>query len=141
MPNTTLHTSAALIGRFLLAAIFIQAGFGKIMGYAGTLEYMQKAGVPGQLLPAVIAIELLGGILIAIGWQTRLVALALAAFTIAAAVLFHANFGDRNQSIHFMKNLAIAGGFLSLFANGAGGWSVDGRASTGAGRPTDRPVV
>ena len=130
MQNDSMSSAAALIGRLLLAAIFIHAGYGKILGYAGTAEYMAKAGVPGALLPLVILVELGGGILIAIGWQTRLVAIALAGFTILAAILFHANFGDRNQAIHFMKNMAIAGGFLTLFANGAGGWSVDGRKST-----------
>jgi putative oxidoreductase len=127
MQNGTMNATASLVGRLLLAAIFIQAGFGKITGYAGTAEYMQKFGVPGALLPLVILVELGGGLLIAIGWQTRLVAVALAAFTVVAAIIFHSNFGDRNQSIHFMKNLAIAGGFLTLFASGAGAWSLDGR--------------
>ena len=127
MQNDAMSSAAALVGRLLLAAIFVQAGLGKISGYAGTAEYMQKFGVPGALLPLVILVELGGGLLIAIGWQTRLVAIALAAFTIVAAVIFHSNFGDRNQGIHFMKNLAIAGGFLTLFASGAGAWSLDGR--------------
>ena len=130
MQSSSMNSAAALIGRLLLAAIFIHAGYGKILGYAGTAEYMQKFGVPGQLLPLVIAVELGGGLLIAIGWQTRLVALLLAGFTLIAAVTFHNNFGDRNQSIHFMKNLSIAGGFLMLFVSGAGAWSVDGRRGT-----------
>jgi putative oxidoreductase len=127
MQNSTMNATASLVGRLLLAAIFIQSGFGKFTGYAGAAEYMQKFGVSASLLPLVILVELGGGLLIAIGWQTRLVAIALAAFTVLAAVIFHSNFGDRNQSIHFMKNLAIAGGFLALFASGAGAWSVDGR--------------
>ncbi len=88
---------------------------------------MARAGVPGSLLPVVIAVELLGGLLIVIGWQTRLVAIGLAIFTLLAAYLFHMNFGDRNQTIHFMKNVAIAGGFLALAAGGPGAWSIDGR--------------
>ncbi len=127
MQGSAFSNSAALVGRLLLAAIFIQAGWGKIGGYEATAAFMGKAGVPGTLLPLVIAVELLGGILIVIGWQTRLVAIGLAVFTVLAAVFFHMNFGDRNQSVHFMKNLAIAGGFLALAASGPGAWSVDGR--------------
>jgi putative oxidoreductase len=127
MQNSAMDSAATLAGRLLLAAIFVQAGYGKAMGYAGTVEYMQKFGVPGMLLPLVILVELGGGLLIAIGWRTRPVAIALAVFTLVAAVMFHANFGDRNQSIHFMKNLAIAGGFLALFSSGAGAYSIDGR--------------
>lgn len=122
-----LSAAASLLGRLLLVAIFIQAGYGKIGGYEGTVAYMAKAGVPGALLPLVIAVELGGGLLIAIGWQTRIVAFLLAGFTALSALLFHNNFADRNQMIHFMKNVAITGGFLLLVANGAGAWSVDGR--------------
>ncbi|MBX9589925.1 MAG: DoxX family protein [Hyphomonadaceae bacterium] len=127
MQSTGLTNAAALLGRLLLAAVFIQAGWGKIGGYEGTVAYMTKFGVPGMLAPAVIAVELLGGLLIVIGWQTRLVAVGMAIFTLLAAYFFHTNFGDRNQAIHFMKNLAIAGGFLALAAGGPGAWSVDGR--------------
>jgi putative oxidoreductase len=114
----------------MLAAIFIQSGWGKIGGYEGTAAYMAKAGVPGALLPIVIAVEVLGGLLIVVGWQTRLVAVGLAIFTLLSAYFFHFDFGDRNQAIHFMKNLAIAGGFLVLAAGGAGVWSHDGRRET-----------
>jgi len=129
MQGSAFSDAAALAGRFLLAAIFIQEGWSKIGGYEETVAYMAKAGVPGLVLPAVIAVELLGGILIVVGWQTRLVAIGLAVFSILAAILFHMNFGDRNQAIHFMKNLAIAGGFLVLAAGGPGAWSIDGRRS------------
>lgn len=128
MINDTLSSALNLLARLLLVAIFVWAGVGKVTGYEGTVGYMQKFGVPGAMLPLVIIVEVLGGLLIAIGWQTRLVALLLAGFTIVSALLFHNNFGDRNQMIHFMKNLAIAGGFLMLVANGAGAWSMDGRA-------------
>jgi len=80
--------------------------------------------VPGILLPAVIARELLGGLMIVVGYQTRLVALALAGFTIVATILFHSA-PDRMQQLLFMKNLAVAGGFLVLFASGPGRWSLD----------------
>lgn len=125
MQGSAFSNAVALAGRLLLAAIFIQEGWGKIGGYEGAVTYMARAGVPGALLPIVIAVELLGGLLIAIGWQTRLAAIGLAAFSILAALLFHMNFGDRNQEIHFMKNLAIAGGFLVLAAGGPGAWSID----------------
>ena len=127
MSGSVSNNAAALVGRILLAAIFIQAGWGKIGGFEATQAYMTKSGVSGSLLPLVIAVELLGGILIVVGWQTRLVAVGLAVFTVLAAVLFHMNFGDRNQSIHYMKKLAIAGGFLILAAGGAAAWSIDGK--------------
>jgi putative oxidoreductase len=118
---------ADLAGRILIAVLFLTAGFGKIAGYAGTQGYMQSHGLPGALLPLVIALEIGASALVIAGWWTRVAALALAAFSIAAALLFHANFGDAMQQINFMKNLAIAGGFLILAANGAGAWSVDAR--------------
>ena len=126
---------AALIGRVLLAAIFILSGYMKLKGYmdgsaaAGTAKYMEAAGVPGSLLPLVIAAELGGGLLILIGFQTRLVALALFAFTLAAGILFHFKPADQMQMTQFMKNLAIAGGFLMLFTSGAGTYSADGAMS------------
>ena len=116
---------ATLAGRILLALIFILSGYGKISGYAGTVGYMEKVGVPGVLLPLVILTELGGGLCILFGFQTRLVAIAMAGFTLLAAALFHFQPGDQGQMVNFMKNLAIAGGFLVLVANGAGAWSVD----------------
>jgi putative oxidoreductase len=114
-----------LSGRILLSLMFLTSGLSKIGGYAATQGYMESQGVPGMLLPLVIALEVLAPLLIAVGWHTRLAALALAGFSIAAAVLFHANFGDQMQMIMFMKNISIAGGFLLLAANGAGAWSLD----------------
>ena len=121
----TLSAPATLLGRIMLAAIFLQSGYGKIGGYAGTQGYMEKFGVSGQLLPLVIAVELLGGILLVVGWMTRWAALALAGFTLIAALYFHTDFADRMQIIHFMKNLAITGGLLVLFGQGPGRWSLD----------------
>lgn len=122
-----LYDFSELAGRFLIAAIFLQSGFGKIGGYAGTQGYMEAMGVPGALLPLVILAELGGGVLIVLGLWTRLAALALAGFSMLSAVLFHGNFGDPMQAIMFMKNVAIAGGFLILFAHGAGRLSLDAR--------------
>lgn len=118
---------ADLAGRILIAVLFLTAGFGKISGYAGTQGYMQSHGLPGALLPLVIALEIGASALVIAGLWTRGAALALAAFSVATALLFHANLGDAMQQINFMKNLAIAGGFLILAANGAGAWSVDAR--------------
>jgi putative oxidoreductase len=114
-----------LAGRLLLAQIFIIAGFGKIAGYAGTAAYMASKGVPGALLPLVILLELGGGLAIAAGFQTRLVALALAGFSVVSAVIFHFEPGNQGQMINFMKNLSMAGGFLVLAQVGAPWLSID----------------
>jgi putative oxidoreductase len=88
---------------------------------------MEAMGVPGALLPLVIALEVGGAIAIILGWHTRLFALLLAGFTLLSALVFHRASGDPMQAILFMKNLAIAGGFLLLVARGPGGWSLDAR--------------
>jgi putative oxidoreductase len=129
MQASTLKDAALLAGRILLGTLFVLEGYGKIAGYAEAVDYMQRYGVPDILLPLVIAVELVGGILIVVGWQTRAAALALAGFCILAALLFHFDFDSRNQTISFLKNLAIAGGFLALLAGGPGAWSLDGRAA------------
>lgn len=116
-----------LAGRAGLAAIFLSSGLEKIGSYAGTAAWMDGSGVPGALLPAVIALEVLGGLAILLGFLTRWAALALAGFTAVAAVLFHAELADPVQAIMFWKNIAIAGGFLVLAANGPGRFSLDAR--------------
>ena len=116
-----------LAARALLSQIFILAGIGKITGFAGTQAYMDSMGVPGALLPLVIAVELGGGLALLLGFQTRVVALALAGFSIVAGAIFHNNFADQMQMILFMKNLAMAGGLLLLVNAGAGAWSLDAR--------------
>ena len=124
-----LSNIAALASRLLLALIFIVAGWGKLQDPAGTAGYMSTVGLPAFLVWPTIILELGGGILILIGFQTRIVALLLAGFCILSGALFHNNFADQMQAINFLKNLAIAGGFLSLVVNGAGGWSLDNRKS------------
>jgi putative oxidoreductase len=124
--NTT-QNLADLAGRILLAAMFLIAGIQKVGGYAGTQGYMEAMGVPGALLPLVIALEVGGAIAIILGWHTRLFAFLLAGFTLLSALVFHRASGDPMQAILFMKNLAIAGGFLLLVARGPGGWSLDAR--------------
>lgn len=125
---TTLDKTADLAGRVLIASLFLITGIGKITGYAGTQAYMASQGVPGALLPLVIALEVGGGLAIVLGWHTRLVAALLAGFSMAAALIFHAG-GDMTQQLMLMKNFAIAGGFLFLVARGAGEWSLDARAA------------
>jgi putative oxidoreductase len=116
-----------LVGRILIALIFIIAGAGKLMDPAGTAGYMQSAGVPTLFLWPTIALELLCGIAIVLGFQTRIVSYLLAFFCIAAAVLFHMDFSNQMQQILFLKNLAIAGGFLLLASSGATSLAVDKR--------------
>ncbi len=121
------YPAVELAGRILLALMFLLAGISKITGYAGTAAYMASAGVPGALLPLVIALEVGGALAIIVGFQTRLVALALAGFSIVAAALFHSNFADQMQMTMFLKNVSVAGGFLILAANGPGAWSLDAK--------------
>jgi putative oxidoreductase len=131
----TAHISAAaaLLGRLLLAAIFLHEGFRKLIGYAAAVAYMRAYGVPGELLPLVIAVELGCGFLLLVGYHTRVAALVLAGFCIAAAVLFHAKLSDRNQLLHFEKDLAIAGGLLVLFAQEKTGWALDALRKANSG--------
>jgi putative oxidoreductase len=132
----TVRDFTELGGRVLLATLFLVAGVGKIGGYAATAGYMTAVGLPSALLPAVIATEVLGAIAIAVGWQTRITAFLLAGLTLLSALFFHSDFGDQVQSVMFLKNVSIAGGFLLLVANGAGRFSVDARAEKRHSFPT-----
>ena len=125
MPLHLVEPAAALFGRFLLSALFLHEAWSKLTGYSLTIAYMQAFGVPAQLLPLAIAFELGCGLLIMFGYQTRIAALLLAGFCVTTAILFHTRFTDRNQLLHFEKDLAIAGGFLLVFAQGSGRWSMD----------------
>jgi putative oxidoreductase len=127
--NITLPANPTLLaGRLMLAIVFILAGWSKIGGFAGTQKYMESQGVPGMLLPLVIAAELGLGLLVAVGYKTRLAAIGLAGFTLVAGLLFHFKPADPMQMTAFMKNIAITGGFIALAITGAGGWSLDARA-------------
>jgi putative oxidoreductase len=120
----TLTNGADLLGRLFLVLLFLTAGFGKIGGYAGTAAYMAANGVPGLLLPLVIVLEIGGGILVLLGWHTRIVSLLLAGFTLLALLFFHLPVTADNQIVFFAE-LGVAGGFLVLAAHGAGAWSLD----------------
>lgn len=122
-----LQDLAAPVGRVLLALMFVMAGLNKISGYSGMQGYMDSMGVPGVLLPLVIALEVLGGIVLMLGWHTRITAFLLAGFTLLATVIFHSNLGDQTQMLFFMKNLSIAGGLLLVVSHGAGPYSIDNR--------------
>jgi putative oxidoreductase len=129
-----LQNPLALVGRILLALLFITSGFGKITGFEGTVGYIASKGLPLAALGAVIAVvvEFGGGLAVLFGFFTRPVALVMAVFTVAAAVFFHNYWGvpaDQvmNMKIHFWKNVSIAGGFLLLAAFGPGAYSVDAK--------------
>ena len=129
-----LQAPLSLVGRLLLALLFVPAGFSKIGGFAGTVGYITSAGLPAPTIAAIVAIivEVVGGLALVFGLGTRLAALALALFTVAAAFGFHAYWAvpaDQQfmQQLLFFKNIAITGGLLVLAAFGAGAWSVDAK--------------
>lgn len=123
-----------LLGRVLIALLFVPAGLQKISGFAGTVGYAASVGMPmPQVAVAVgLVIEIVGGLAILLGWQTRWAALILGFFTLVASFFFH-NFwavpaeAAMMQQLLFWKNIAVVGGLLGYAAHGAAGWSVDGR--------------
>ncbi|PZQ74416.1 MAG: DoxX family protein [Variovorax paradoxus] len=132
--TTPTQDGAALIGRILIALLFVPAGWNKLMGFAGTAGYFTKIGVPLPEVAVVVAIvcELLVALLFLVGFKTRLMAIILAVFTVATAFLGHAYWNAppemlMAQQINFYKNLAIAGGLLAFFAFGPGRFSIDKR--------------
>ena len=127
--NDTSFLIAPFIGRALMAAIFLLSGFSKLTDPAGTLGYIQSAGLPfpEAALGVAILVELVGGVALMLGYRTKLVAATLAAFTLVAAFGFHLQLADQNQFIHFFKNVAMAGGLLQIVAFGAGRLSLDNR--------------
>jgi putative oxidoreductase len=128
--TNTVENVAELAGRSFLALLFLLSGLGKIGAYAATATYMSAVGVPGVLLPVVVATEVFGAIAIILGWKTRVTALLLAGYALLTALILHTNFADQIQIIMFLKNVSIAGGFLLLVANGAGRLSFDRRLAT-----------
>lgn len=123
----------AAIGRILLSLIFVLSGIGKLGAPAATIGYIASVGLP---MPTVayagaLVVEIGLGLALLVGFQTRIAAVLLAAFTLVTAFIFHNSFGDQNQMIHFMKNLAIAGGLLQVFAAGQQGLSIDALLNRG----------
>ena len=114
-----------LIGRVFISGVFLLSGFSKIGNYDGTMGWMESFGLPGFLLIPAIILEIIAPILIIIGYQTRIAAGALSLFCIATAIIFHTDFSDQMQVVAFMKNIALAGGFLFLLVNGAKSYCFD----------------
>lgn len=132
--KAVMNDAFTLIGRVLIAAMFVYSGYGKIGGFDGTAGYIASKGLPlAQLLAAgTIVLEIVAGLMLVAGWKTRWAAFALAAFTVAASLLFHNFWGYpadqfQTQQLFFLKNMAIVGGLLMIVAFGAGRWSVDRR--------------
>lgn len=141
-----MSAATSFLGRALLAGIFILAGINKLQGYEATAGYMssvmipslntalgseagadfmRSVGIPKILLPATIALEIIGGLAVVAGFYARAAAIPLAIFTLLAGLIFHSNFADDLQLILFLKNLAIIGGFLLLYAHGPGTWAIN----------------
>lgn len=118
-----------LLGRVLLAVIFLLSGFGKLTAISDTAGYFGSLGLPAPTATAVVVglIELLGGLAILVGFQTRIAAWVLAIFTVATGLVAHTGWADQMQMIQFLKNLAITGGFLLLASSGAGAYSIDAK--------------
>ncbi|SOZ39164.1 putative DoxX, exported protein [Cupriavidus neocaledonicus] len=135
--NVSLNANSALpaAGRTLIAAIFFISGIGKILAPGATMAYIGSLGLPAPALGLIgaLTLELAGAALLVVGYKTRLVALLLAAYAVATALIFHHALADQNQMFHFLKNLAMAGGLLQVVAFGAGAFSLDNRRAP-AGR-------
>jgi putative oxidoreductase len=132
----------ALVGRVLLALMFVMAGVSKLSNIAGTAGYIASGGLPFPMLLAVLVglLELVGGLALAVGYKARWAALALGVFTLLASVLFHKFWAvpaeqQMVQQLMFMKNMAVAGGMFIVAALGAGPLSFDNRGAAGIGRP------
>ena len=128
--DETSNSSVLLVARCLLAALFLWSGIGKITGYDEAGQFMVQHGTIGLLLPVAIVVEIGGAVLLIVGLKVRFAAAALAGFCVVTALLFHANFTDRAQTVHFLKNVALAGGLLALYVSGPGRLSFDGIAES-----------
>ena len=115
------------IGRLLLAQVFLILGYRKVIYYYETIGWMESMGISGSFLPLVIVVEIFGGLGLILGWKTRVWAILLCGYCFLTAVLFHTNFLDPMQQISFMKNIALSGGLLYVYAHGAGIFSLDNR--------------
>ena len=118
-----------VLGRIFLSTIFLIEGMNKIFNYESTIEYMENFNVPEYLAIPAIIVEILFPLLLIVGYQTKISALVLAIFTLATALIFHTDFTNQMQLTSFLKNFAIAGGFLILFINGSGKYSLDHKLS------------
>ena len=121
---------ALLVGRILIAALFLIVFYNSVRNIPGTAGYLGSLGMPspGAMVYLKVAIELIGGICILVGWQTRSAALGLGVFVVVATLFAHLNFADGNQLNHFLKNLAVIGGLLAVYVTGPGAYSVEGKS-------------
>ena len=114
-----------LIGRIFISLVFLLSGINKIGNYEGTIEWMESIGIPGIFLIPAIILEIIAPILIIVGYKVKISATLLSIFCIATAIIFHNDFSNQMQFISFMKNIALAGGFLFIVVNGAKDFSLD----------------
>jgi putative oxidoreductase len=115
------------LGRLLVAQVFLILGYQKVIYYDDTVGWMESMGISGSFLPFVIIVEIFGSLGLILGWKTRTCAILLCGYCLLTAVLFHVDFSVPMQQISFMKNIALSGGLLYIFANGAGKFSLDTR--------------
>ncbi|MGP6086199.1 DoxX family protein [Antarctobacter jejuensis] len=125
MSSTLSSNFGLLIARLLLGALFVMAGIGKLGDVQGFAGYMASGGIPAGLAWPVILFEIVGGIALIVGFQTRIAALALGIFSLVSGVMYHYVPSDQMQMTMFLKNLALTGGYLALAIAGAGAWSLD----------------
>jgi len=133
-PSQSTQDALTFAARLLFVALFLPAGIGKLTGFEGTVGYIASVGLPLPTAGAALAlvVEIVGGVALLLGLQTRLAALVLAGFTLVASYFFHAFWAVPADQVMvtqllFYKNIAVAGGLLALVASGAGGWSLDAR--------------
>lgn len=125
--TSIINITSAPIGRLLISFMFLMSGLNKVGNYSNTSGWMEAMGVSASLLPLVIIFEILAAVAVIVGWKTKIAAFLLAGFCILSGLIFHSDFSNQIEMIMFMKNIAIAGGFLILVVNGAGNYSLDNR--------------
>ena len=125
--NAVVEEISKPLGRLLIAQVFLVLGYRKLINYDATAGWMESMGISGSLLPLVIMVEILGSLGLIIGWQTRICAILLCGYCFLTALLFHMEFSDPMEQISFMKNIALSGGLLYIFASGAGKLSLDNK--------------
>jgi len=114
-----------LVGRIFISALFLIEGVGKLFTQEQVITYMEDYGVPGILFIPAVVVEILFPLLLIVGYKTRLAALVMTLFTLTVAIIFHTDFSDGMQLIFFLKDLAIAGGFMIIIAYGSNKFSLD----------------
>jgi len=123
----TIENLSTPLGRLLISLMFLMSGLNKAGNYSNTSGWMESMGVSSSFLPLVILLEIVGALAIILGWQTKISAFLLAGFCLVSALIFHSDLSNQVDMIMFMKNIAIAGGFLFLVAGGAGNYALDNR--------------